>query len=121
MKDINLLPDWYHHSRGVENKMLLRSGALCTVVSIVIVLAIAIAFKGPLGADGGMAKQMNSESFKIQPASQTLTPTDNQNEIISEMTDKQDISRYFTDPKYRQPESFQMGYLTVDTKDSGKD
>ena len=120
MKDINLLPDWYHRGGGVENKMILRGGTLFTVVSIGMVLAIAVAFNDPLGADGGVVKQKCSEPVKNLPVSPPPAPTDNQNEAVSKITDRQNLSCYITDPNQRQQESVQMDYVTVDTKDSNK-
>ena len=120
MKDINLLPDWYHRSRGIENKMLLRGGVLFTIVSIGMVLAIAVAFDVPPGADGGIVKQISPKPVKNQPVSQSRVPTDNQNKVVSKITAKQACACYFTDPNHRQQESFQMDYVTVDTKDSNK-
>ncbi|MBN2375546.1 MAG: hypothetical protein JXD22_04040 [Sedimentisphaerales bacterium] len=120
MKDINLLPDWYHHGGGVENKMILRGGTLFTVVSIGMVLAIAVAFNGPLGADGGVVKQKCPEPVKNLPVFQPPAPTDNHNEAVSKVTERQNLCCYNTDPNQRQQESVQMDYVTVDTKDSNK-
>jgi len=120
MKDINLLPDWYNYGKGVGNKMILRDGALFTVVSIGMVLAIAVAFDVPPGADGGIVKQISQKPVKIQPVSPPLAPTDNQNEVVSKITDRQNLSCYITDPNQRQQESVQMDYVTVDTNDSKK-